>query len=205
MTLTNQTGISATELVRTDIRPGANVRLPNGMVLSEDAQILLNKSIIAKPLGLPAAETLEIKDSNYRYRWVNRSGAGGSLFARRKAQGFTLATTKEVNPLSVDLTNDTGEIRLGDLVLMKITVGQYQAAMKATMTKALILQRDKKYITNSKGDTPSSDIHSDDAAQVHSASEINKQAGDGKYMQTFEPSESVLEEKMGKDITKGRK
>lgn len=204
MTMTNQMGMAATETVHTDIRPGANIQLPNGMMLSEDAQILLDKSIVAVPLGVPAAEQLEIKNNSFRYRWVNRSGTGGSLYAKRKTQGFTLATTADVTPLAVDITNDGGEIRMGDLILMKIPVQRYQQAMKAVMTKALILQRDKKYLTNAAGETPSSSVMSDDNAVVHSASEINKTTGDGKYMRTFEPTEADLEGKMGKDKAKGR-
>lgn len=204
MTLTNQMGMNATESVRTDIRPGANVTLPNGVVLSEDAQILLDKSIAAVPLGVPAAEQLEIKNQAFRYRWVNRSGAGGSLYAKRKTQGFVLASTADVNPLSVDITNDSGEIRMGDLVLMKIPVQRHQQAMKAAMTKALFLQRDKKYLTNSQGDTPSSNVRSDDVAVGHSVAESEARASEGKYLTNFNPTESELEGKMGKDRAKGR-
>jgi hypothetical protein len=208
MTMTNQTGISATETVRTDIRIGGNIRLPNGQLLSEDAQILLDKSIVAKPLGIAPNEAIEIKNTSYRYRWVNRFGQNGAMFAKRKSQGFTLATTADVQPKSVEITNDNGEIRLGDLVMMKIPVERYQQAMKANMERALILQRDKrtlsKYLTNEAGEMPSTNVFSDDKVVSHNAASETKVSGPGKYVTNFVPTDAELDAKMGPEKS-GRK
>lgn len=205
MALTTQTGIDATEKnIYQDFRPGSNKVLPNGQVLSEDAQILMDKSIVAKPLGVPAAEQIRIKNNSFRYRWVNRSGASGSWFMRQKAVGWQLATMEDVDPMSVELTNDNGEIRMFDTVLMKIPVERYQAAMKYNTLKALNLQRDKRFLTSKDGETPSTSVFSDEAVVSHSASEIDKSDGAGKYIKTFEPTEAELNAKMGTEKT-GRK
>ena len=209
MTLTTQTGIEAAENVQTDlgVKTG-NVRLPNGQVISEDAQLLFDKSICAKPLGTPAQEQIRIKNSSYQYRWVNRgTDVASPLYAKRKAQGWTLATLSDAEPMSVEITADSGEIRMFDVVLMKIPIEKYQAAMKYNMMQALRLQRDKRFLTGVDGEAPpSTDVFSDDKAVVHAASELDKSDGTGKYIKTFEVSESELDAKMGKDtIKQGRK
>jgi hypothetical protein len=193
MALTTQTGIDATEnRIFSDVRPGSNKVLPNGQVLSEDAQILMDKSIIAKPLGVPAAEGIKIKNMAFKYRWVARLSSGGSMYARRKAQGWTDATIEDAEPNSVELTNDGGRLLYGDLILMKIPLQRYQEAMKYTMQRGLQLQRDTQYLTNSKGETPSVDVRADENIVRHKP-EQNKQ------IQTFTPSQAELDAKMGPD------
>lgn len=194
MTLTNQTGMTATETIHQDIRPG-NRTLPNGQVLSEDAQILLDKSIIAKPLGIPAQEEIRIKNHNFRYRWVNRLGQGGSWYMRMKMAGWTHASLDDVDPMSVELTEDSGEIRMFDTILMKIPIQKYQSAMKHNMQKALILQRDKKYLTGQGDRLPSTDVMSDEAVTTHSVASSE----DPRYVRSFEPSGEELDAKMGKE------
>ena len=196
MTLTTGMGIAATEKIANDIRPG-NRTLPNGQVLSEEAQILLDKSIVAAPLGVPALEEIRIKNFGYRYRWVNRLGQGGSWYMQMKMRGFTLATIDDADPMSVELTTDNGEIRMHDVVLMKIPVEKYQAAIKYNTLRALALQRDKKYLANEK--LPSTDPNSDDTAVVHSIADTDRVTANGQYVKTFVPSEEELDSKMGKE------
>lgn len=205
MTMTIQTGLDATEKnVHQDIRIGGNKVLPNGQVLSEDAQILMDKSIVAKPLGTPTAEQIKIRNSSFRYRWVNRDGGGGILYARAKAKGFTLATADDAEPLSVEITNDNGEIRMFDVILMKIPVEKYQQAMKHQMLSALRLQKSKQFITGENGELPSTSVFSDERVETHKAGEIDRSDGSGKYIKTFEPTEAELNAKMGPEKS-GRK
>jgi hypothetical protein len=199
MTLTTQTGISATETIHTDVRPG-NVRLPNGQIVSEELSILLDKSIVAKPLGIPAQEQIRIKNHAYRYRWVNRLGQGGSWYMRMKMAGWQNATLDDADPMSVELTTDNGEIRMFDTILMKIPLEKWQGAIKYNTQRALQLQRDKRYIANEK--MPSQDVMSDEIAQVASvsaAAEADNRSAGGQYIKSFTPTEEELDAKMGKD------
>lgn len=203
MTMTTQDAIAATENIKEDILPG-NKMLPNGQILSEDAQILLDKSIIAKPLGVMPSESINVRNPSFQYRWVNRLGANGSLYAKRRAQGWVPATPADAEPYSVEITSDNGEIRYGDSILMKIPRERYQQAMKGNMVRALQLQRDKKYLTNLRGDrAPSTDVFSDDSAVAHSVRESEASNAKG-YVKTFEVSNEVLDSKMGPDKHAGR-
>lgn len=205
MTLTNQTGMNATETVHQDHRPGNRV-LPNGQVVSEEMAILLDKSIVAKPLTRPAQEEIRIKNFGFKYRWVNRLGQGGSWYMRQKMSGWTNATLEDVDPMSVELTTDgTGEIRMFDTVLMKLPLGNWQSAIKNNMVKALRLQNDKRYLTGQGDKLPSTDVFSDDKVAVHTvASETDRAVSGGQYVKSFEVSPEELDSKMGKDKA-GRK
>lgn len=109
--------------------------------LSYEASLLLNKGLVARPLLTPELASIHVKNPEYRYRWVNFSGRNGAIYSQRKAMGFVNATNEDVDAFSVDVTNAGGEIRAGDLILMKIRADLYDAAIKYNMIQALTLQR----------------------------------------------------------------
>jgi hypothetical protein len=148
----------------------ANVQLPPGptRTISPDLAILLNKSIVARPLMVPEVCSIRIKNTEYRYRWVNRDGQGGRVYNQRKAQGFTNASTGDVEILGGDATSKDGEIRAGDLILMKIQADRYDAAMKYNMQKAESMARTRGVMLEGG----SSDVHSDEAPRRVSVSEL---------------------------------
>jgi hypothetical protein len=181
------------------IARGKNVRLPSGQVLSPEAQIMFSKSIVARKLGAPAGEEIIIKNLTYHYFWGNRTGAGGSRYAKLKSMGYTNATLDDCEPKAVEVSKDQGEIRWGDLILMKIDLGRWMAHEKGKMEHALALQRrTRSYYAQQ----PNPDVNSDEAPSMTEAQ--NQQAGDGKYLQHFQPSEAELDKKMGVDKIAGR-
>lgn len=153
--------------VVTDVN--ANVPLPveKSRSISPDAALLFNKSIVARPLMTPEVCSIKVKNTEYRYRWVNRDGQNGRIFMQRKSQGFTLATTEDVELLGGDVMAKDGEIRAGDLVLMKIQAHLYDAAMKWNMQKALTMQRTRGVMLEGA----SSDVMVDDSPRRVSVSE----------------------------------
>jgi hypothetical protein len=142
--LTTQATSQIRENVVTDITdPNANVPIPGTAtrrVISPEAALLFNKSVVAKPLAIPEVSSIRIKSTEYKYRWVFL-GQSGQMYTKRKAQGFTNATTDDVEALGGNVTADKGEIRAGDLILMKIRADIYDAAIKYNMEKAFTLQR----------------------------------------------------------------
>lgn len=161
--LTTSTSRDIRENVVTDIN--ANVVLPNGngKVLSREAAILMNKSIVARPLMVPEVCSIHIKNTEYMYRWVNNSSARGQMYMKRRFQGFVNATTDDVEVLGGDAVSDNGTITAGDLILMKIRADLYDAAIKANGEQALRLQRTRGMYL--KGANP--DVRSDETASRH--------------------------------------
>lgn len=135
--LTTQDSTKLSQSIVTDVN--ANVPIDPGpaRTISPEAALLFNKSVVARPLMVPEICSVKIKRTEYRYRWVNRDGQNGRIYMQRKAQGFTNATNEDVELLGGDVTNKDGEIRAGDLILMKIPVDQYDAAIKWNMQKAV--------------------------------------------------------------------
>jgi hypothetical protein len=213
MTLTNETSRNAAAQIHEDVnlkKPTAgqyqdtiarheNVRLPSGQVLSPEAQIMFSKSIVAKPLGAPASEEIRIKNLSYHYYWGNRSGVNGRRYAQLKAMGYENATLDDVQPMAVEIKKEQAEICLGDLILMKIPIGRWMAHEKAKMERALMLQRRTR---TSFDRNPNPDVNSDEAPVLVDAQ--NQNAGDGKYMQHFQPSAAELDGKMGPDRISGK-
>ena len=109
--------------------------------LSPEAQILFNKSLVAKSLVIPEVASIRIKNTEYYYRWVNRAHGNGSRYMQHKAMGFTNATTEDVEVLVGDIVANNGEIRSHDVVLMKIDYGLWAAHVKRNMQISEILQR----------------------------------------------------------------
>src|SRR5947209_5294500 len=133
MALTTKTSESISQNVVSD--PNANTFIPSNQkrALSPDAAILFDRSIVARPLMVPDVCSLHIKNTDYRYRWVNRLSQGGRFYMQRKSQGFINATPADVQVLGGDAAQDKGEITAGDLILMKIRSDIYDAAMKWNM------------------------------------------------------------------------
>jgi hypothetical protein len=109
--------------------------------LSPEAALLFNKSVVAKPLMTPEVCSVHIKRNEYRYRWVNKAGRNGAIYMQRRAQGFSNATSDDVDVLGGDAVSNNGEITAGDLILMKIPAERYDAAMKYNMERAHTLSR----------------------------------------------------------------
>lgn len=167
--LTNQVKNEIRENIVSDVN--ANVASPEPtkrQVLSPEAAILFDKSIVARPLMVPEVCAIRVKNSEYRYRWVNFTGRNGQMYMQRKAQGFSNATPDDVELMGGDATLDAGSFRAGDLILMKIRADLYDAAMKWNMEKAQVLQRTRgMYLRDA-----SSDVHSDKVASKETVASI---------------------------------
>ena len=182
------------------IAKGLNVRLPNGQWLSPEAQMMLTKSIVARDLSTPLTNMFKIKDYTYYYRLVNRSGGQGILYAKAKALGFVHATPEDAEPLTVEITSDNGQMRVGDLVLMKLPLERWIAHERSRMERTLALQRRTRSYFNK---TPNPSIHSDETPTMVDAQSQNM--GDGKYLTHYQPDPSELDAKMGADPVAGGK
>lgn len=166
--LTNDAKRAISDNVVSDVNANiASPQQPKRQVLSPEAALLFDPSVISRPLMVPEVCSIRVKNLEYRYRWVNYSGRNGQVYMQRKAQGFTNATAEDVDLLGGDATLDGGSFRAGDLILMKIRADIYDAAMKWNMEKALVLQRTRgMYLQGA-----SSDVHSDAVATKHSVNE----------------------------------
>lgn len=145
--------------------PNANVTVPaaNGGVqsVSPEAALMFNKGVVARPLMVPEVCSLHIKNTEYRYRWVNRAAMHGQKYMERKAQGFINATSDDVDVLGGDATATKAEITAGDVILMKIRADLYDGAIKYNMYKANVLQKTRgMYLQGG-----SSDVNSDAVAE----------------------------------------
>jgi hypothetical protein len=98
---------------------------------------------------------------------VNKSGRNGQIYMQRRAQGFTNATSDDVELLGGDAVANSGEITAGDLILMKIRADLYDSAMKYNMQKAYAQTRARGMWVEGA----SSDVHSDSTPQRHSVSQ----------------------------------
>jgi hypothetical protein len=119
----------------------ANVPAPNASrprSISPEAAILFDKSIVARPLNTPEVCSIHVKNTEYYYRWVY-NGSNGVVYSQRKAMGFTNATTDDVELLVGNATADNGEIRAGDLILMKLPYHRWASHVKANMLRAKTL------------------------------------------------------------------
>ncbi len=162
--LTNQASQEIRNNVVTDIN--ANVPAPDPQagrrVLSREAALLFNKSVVARPLLVPQVCDVHIKNLEYQYRWVNKGGRG-TMYMQRRNQGFTPATSDDAEVLGGDAVADNGQITAGDVILMKIRSDLYDGAIKFNMEKSLALQRARgMYLKGA-----SSDVHSDSIASAH--------------------------------------
>jgi hypothetical protein len=156
LTTANSTKIG--ENIVTDLNANVTLADPKAgqRVLSPEAVLLFSKSVVAKPLMTPEVCSVHIKNSAYQYRWVNFAGRNGQMYMQRKAQGFTNANEDDAQVLGGDVVSAGGEIRAGDLILMKIQRERYDAAIKFNMEKALALQRARgMYMSGASSDVMS--------------------------------------------------
>jgi hypothetical protein len=166
MALTNDTARSISDSINT-----GNVNDPivvdtktHVRRLSPEAAIMFDKSIVARPLNTPEVCSIHVKNTEYYYRWVACQALGGRVYMERKAMGFTNATSDDVEILVGDAVCDKGEIRAGDLILMKLPYGKWASHVKANMMKAKMLGDMRGvFMKSSAGDrAPSTDPMSDD-------------------------------------------
>jgi hypothetical protein len=208
MTLTNKASREAAGKINEDVdlhdKPngqyaetiarGQNVRLPSGQILSPEAQIMLDKSIVARNFATPAFEEIRIKNLSFRYFWGNYSGANGRRYQQLRTMGWTNATLDDVEPMAADIVKEQGSIRYGDLILMKLPMGKWMEREKAKIQKAINLgKRTRTHFAES----PNPDVRSDSNPTLVDAKDAS--AGDGKYLTHFTPTEAELTAKMGVD------
>jgi hypothetical protein len=105
-----------------------------------EADILFDKSIVAKPLNAPEVASIHVKNTEYYYRWVNRKHSEGRVYMERKAMGFVNATTDDVEVLVGDTVSTESEIRCGDVILMKIPFHLWASHVKRNMEAGMKLQ-----------------------------------------------------------------
>jgi len=141
VSLSTQTGTKLGEKIVTDVNANVAVASKAPQQVSPELSILFDKSIVARPLSAPEVCSVHVKNLEYQYRWVNRSAKGGLMYQMRRAQGFTNATTDDVDLLGGDVSAGNGEITAFDLILMKIPKARYEEAMKFNMEKAFALTR----------------------------------------------------------------
>jgi CRISPR/Cas system-associated protein Cas7 (RAMP superfamily) len=187
------------------IAKGINVRLPNGKVLSPEAQIMFQKSTVSKDLGIPPLEEIHIKNLGMKYRWVNRIALGGSHYMQMKYRGYTNATLEDAEPLSVEVTKDATEIRFAELILMKIPIEKYIENERRKIKKAIMFQNRRAFLESRDGAQPSTDVMSDEELKEVSVAGTAFAHG-GKYVKHYQPSQAELDAKMGEDpAIKGKK
>lgn len=138
MTMTTNPG-KGVEVV-TDVNANVELAPTKRRVLSHEAAILFNKSIVARPLMTPEVSSIRVKNLEYVYRWVNKSSSNGRWYNLRRSQGFVNATTDDIDVLGGDATATNGEITAGDLILMKIRADLHDAHIKSNMLKAIAYQ-----------------------------------------------------------------
>jgi hypothetical protein len=148
--------------------------------LSPEAAILFDKSIVARPLNSPEVCSIHVKNTEYYYRWVAAQALGGQVYMSRKAMGFTNATSDDVEILVGDAVCDKGEIRAGDLILMKLPFPKWAAHVKSNMQRANMLGN-MRGVFQKGGST---DVMSDEKATRAS---VNNEPFDRSKLQHFIP------------------
>lgn len=106
--------------------------------ISED-EILLEESLIAKPIFINEAYKIKPKDKHYAFRWVEYQAKGGLRYQQMKAMGFTNASEDDLLPAEQgghQAQVDGGKLMLGDVILMKIPRNKYLAHLKYNMQKS---------------------------------------------------------------------
>lgn len=134
MALTTESAAKLSDLTRSTGSPSKR---------TIEADILFDKSVVAKPLNAPEVASIHVKNVEYYYRWVNYKHSNGQVYAQRKAMGFVNATTDDVQVLVGDTVANESEIKCGDVILMKIDFGLWASHVKRNMQTAEILQRQR--------------------------------------------------------------
>lgn len=150
-----------------------NGNIPDGSairtrMLSPEAAILFDKSIIARSLATPEVCNIHVKNTEYYYRWVNARANSGQVYMQRKAMGFINATNADVDVLVGDAVATEGEVRSGDLILMKMQFARWAQHIKSNMQKAQVLGNARGLYNKTDAST---DVFSDDKPVRASVSE----------------------------------
>lgn len=109
--------------------------------LRED-EILLDETIIAKPIFINEAYKIKPKDKHYAFLWghYGRSDSAGSArYSQLKAMGFQNASEDDLLPKEQgghQAQVDGGKLMLGDVILMKMQRNRYLAHLKHNMQKS---------------------------------------------------------------------
>ena len=106
--------------------------------LSED-EILLDETVIAKPIFINEAYKIKAKDKHYAFRWVEYQAKGGLRYQQIKAMGFSNASEDDLLPQDQgghQAQVDGGKLMLGDCILMKMPRNKYLAHLKYNMQKS---------------------------------------------------------------------
>lgn len=198
MALTSKHAQEIQENVHTDVGAQAEMFPRSRRRLSPEAAIILDKSIVARPLSNPQVADVRIKNTDFYYRWVNRESHNGMMYQRRKLQGFVNATTDDVDLLTGNAVQDSGELRAGDLVLMKLPIEVWKQAVKYNAQKAYSLARSRGLYFEQK---PSTDPFDNTAA---SRKTVNSDPFSRGKVQPFIPSDAEVEAMVSDSIRTGR-
>jgi hypothetical protein len=188
MTLKSSDALKVKEAVQTDGLPQRRARH-----LSDEARIMLDKSIVARRLRAPSAEEIRIKNTGMYYRWVAWKVLGGRRYGQMKAMGFQNATNADAEAMCPGITVTLDEITIGDLILMKLPYELWAAHFKANATRAEALGNKRSrgmYVENA-----SPDIYSD---AVPNRKNVSTEPFNRGGMETFQPSDAEIEGKLGK-------
>ena len=140
MALTTETSRKAVENPVTDVNANSPApTAPPRRMLSPEAQILFDKSIVARPLLTPEVCSIRPKVEGFYFRFVNISSNRGQIYMQRKAMGFVNATKEDVDIVVGNAESNSDEIRAGDLILMKMPYHLWAAHVKSNMLKAQVL------------------------------------------------------------------
>jgi hypothetical protein len=196
--LTTEAATKLSSNVVTDVNANVPAAPAAPRTVSPEVALLFDKSVVARPLMVPEVCSLRVKNTEYRYRWVNRDGQGGRIYSQRRSQGFINATHDDVEVLAGDAYDKDGEIRAGDLILMKIRADLYDSAIKWNMQKA-------HTFANMRGvslEGASSNVFADDKPRRASISE--EPFAKKGLAEPFIPSQSSVEAMIGESIKSGR-
>lgn len=110
--------------------------------LSED-DILLDASIIAKPLKMNESYKIKVRDPGlYAYYWGEYRAKNGLRFAQLKAMGFVPASPDEIIEHQAEVVD--GKLVLGDVMLMKMPKNRYAAHIKSNLMKSMDMMNPQK-------------------------------------------------------------
>ena len=169
---------------------------------TSEAQILFDKSVVARPLSAPEVASIHVKNTEFYYRWVNRLHSSGRVYMERKAMGFTNATTDDVEVLVGDTVSSDTEIRCGDVILMKIPFHLWASHVKRNMETAQVLQRMRG--VHNKEDDLSGDVFADGGTGRTHTSVMSELTG-GKVAPFMPPNpDAYIDGQKPEDVTKAR-
>lgn len=188
MALKSSDALKVQEKIQTDGLPKRNARH-----LSDEARILLDKSVVARRLAAPSAEEIRIKNTGQYYRWVAWKVLGGRRYGQMKAMGFQNATSGDAEAMCPGISVTDDAITIGDLILMKLPYELWASHAKANMQRAIQLGNAKNrgmYVENA-----SPDVFSD---SVPNRKHVSTEAFNRGGLETFQPSDAEIESKLGK-------